>query len=220
MSLPLAELPEHPPSDDHPLTSPFAALLDDLDQRGWSVQRGFLDAEQIDALRAESFTQWWEGAYRPAAVGRGGQRQVRPEIRGDHVHWLDRANAGIAQRAYIDTMEQLRVAANHRLLLGLDRFELHAARYPEGTGYRRHLDRFQGCESRRVTCVLYLNEGWRKEEGGALRLYADQGAVDVYPEAGTLAAFITDGMWHEVLPATRPRFALTGWFRRDGDLPL
>jgi len=34
------------------------------------------------------------------------------------------------------------------------------------------------------------------------------------PEAGTFVAFLAERFPHEVLPARRPRLALTGWFRR------
>ena len=37
---------------------------------------------------------------------------------------------------------------------------------------------------------------------------------DVLPVAGTLVCFLSDRFDHEVLPATRERLALTGWFRR------
>ena len=39
---------------------------------------------------------------------------------------------------------------------------------------------------------------------------------DVLPRLGTLALFLSDRYWHEVLPARRPRFAVTGWFRTRG----
>jgi len=39
---------------------------------------------------------------------------------------------------------------------------------------------------------------------------------DVLPHLGTLALFLSDRYWHEVLPARRPRFAVTGWFRTRG----
>lgn len=209
-------------SDREPFAEaePFTGLLEGLYQRGWSIQRNFLPPSLIARLRDEAQAQWRDGVFQAAAIGRGDEREVRPEIRGDQIHWLDTANAAPAQHDYLTTMERLRTHANRTLLLGLERFEVHAARYPEGHGYRRHLDRFRGSEERLLTCVLYLNEDWRAEEGGALRLYTGEGEVEVLPEAGTLAAFITEGMWHEVLPATRPRLAMTGWYRRDGAFPL
>jgi len=66
-----------------------------------------------------------------------------------------------------------------------------------------------------LSCVLYLNDAWLPEHGGALRMhFDDRSPVDVLPEAGTLVAFLSAQLDHEVLPATRPRLALTGWYRR------
>ena len=65
---------------------------------------------------------------------------------------------------------------------------------------------------------MYLNDGWQAEDGGQLRLYLADGQVrDVLPEAGTLVVFLSADIPHEVLPASRDRLSLTGWFRRRGD---
>jgi SM-20-related protein len=79
--------------------------------------------------------------------------------------------------------------------------------------------------TRRVTCILYLNPDWKIVDGGALRLYLDnedlQRYQDIYPYAGRLVVFLSDRFYHEVLPATRERYSITGWFRqRDDILPL
>ena len=62
-----------------------ARIVADLDTRGWSVRSDFLPPEQVEALRRECDALWRAGAFRPAGVGRGEQRQVRPEVRGDRV---------------------------------------------------------------------------------------------------------------------------------------
>ena len=36
------------------------------------------------------------------------------------------------------------------------------------------------------------------------------------PAGGTLVAFLSDRVEHEVLPARRDRIAVSGWFRRRG----
>ena len=104
-----------------------------------------------------------------------------------------------------------------RSLLGLFSFEGHYAIYPPGAGYRRHRDRFRDDDARVLSCVLYLNAGWSMQDGGALRMHFDGGQQgDVLPIGGTLVCFLSERFEHEVLPATRERLALTGWFRRRG----
>ena len=40
------------------------------------------------------------------------------------------------------------------------------------------------------------------------------------PAAGTLVVFMSGDFPHEVLPASRERLSLTGWYRRRGNGPL
>lgn len=196
----------------------FQCLLDDLITQGWSVQKNFLTADTAAMLRAECLIRWQGGEFRHAGVGRGAELKIRPEVRSDHVCWLDPTIPDTPQQQqYFATMEQLRQAVNRAIFLGIFQFEAFFAVYPPGKFYQKHLDRFRGSEDRTLTAVLYLNEDWKEEDGGQLRLYLDEAGVDphvdVLPEASTLAVFLTEGRWHEVLPATRERMSLTGFFR-------
>jgi SM-20-related protein len=154
------------------------------------------------------------GALRPAAVGRGGARRQRPEIRGDLVRWIDPSTATRGEARLLDRIERLRRGLNERLQLGAFELELHWALYPPGARYVRHTDALRGSAARVVSLVLYLNEAWSAADGGALRLHGAAGAVDVLPHGGTLVAFRSEGVAHEVLVARRERLALTGWLRR------
>jgi SM-20-related protein len=80
-------------------------------------------------------------------------------------------------------LDQLRQALNRTLLLGPFELEGHLSLYPPGARYRRHLDQFVGMGSRTPACVLYLNGGWTKEDGGTLRLYTEGNREDVYLDA-------------------------------------
>jgi SM-20-related protein len=42
-------------------------------------------------------------------------------------------------------------------------------------------------------------------------MYLDNETLDVLPQAGRLVCFRSEQIEHEVLPATRPRFSITGW---------
>src|SRR5690606_1077631 len=143
------------------------------------------------------------GALVPARVGRGAGRDRRDEVRGDRIRWLDEGAAHSAETEALALLNDLRAACNRALMTGLAEFEGHFALYPPGARYARHRDRFRDDDARVLSCVLYLNERWRREDGGALRLYVDVGShVDVAPAGGTLVAFLSDAFEHEVLPAT------------------
>lgn len=189
-----------------------AALLGE----GLAVEPGYLPEASWRALADEARRLRDHGAFRHAGVGRGRSFRVRPEIRGDHVLWLDPQRATRRQRTWLDRMEGLRRALNRELTLGLFGFEAHLAVYPPGARYHTHLDRFADASHRIVTTILYLNSDWRAEDGGVLRVYAEEPDPppfrDVAPAGGTLVAFLAGERPHEVRPSTRERWSVVGWF--------
>jgi SM-20-related protein len=175
----------------------------------------FLPAQVVVSLAMEARRRDAAGDFRAARIGRGKDRIVRSDIRGDRTLWLDEQAPAPAEIALWHTLETLRIALNESTYLGLFAFEGHYALYPPGTFYRRHRDRFRDDDARVLSCVIYLNAAWTAADGGALRLHVSAGdAHDILPVGGTLVCFLADRYEHEVLPATRERLAITGWFRR------
>lgn len=203
--------PERPPA----LAEQIAATLAD---QGWCMTDNFLAPLHISQLRHEAQQQWQAGHFRRAGIGRGENLEVRDEVRTDCVAWLEPSDLSAAQRLYWSQLEQLRLAINRSLLLGLYELEAHLAVYPPGTYYRKHLDQFRGIGERTLSCILYLNEAWQARDGGALRLYTDPNHPEaselILPEGGRLVTFFSARFLHEVEPAQRERLSLTGWFKR------
>ena len=192
-------------------------VADAIAVQGWAVVPDFIESELTSDLRAECRRFVAEGVLRAAAVGSGARRQTRGDIRTDEIRWLDEADATQAQRRCLERFETLRLALNRELQLGLLEFECHFSRYAQGAFYRKHLDQFRGDRRRRLSCALYLNENWGREDGGELRLHLDAGEAgkfkDVLPVGGTLVLFLSERFAHEVLPGKRERLSLAGWFR-------
>ena len=156
----------------------------------------------------------------PAAVGRGPTSEIREGIRGDHIQWLEPGEAESCD-SYLSLMDSLREAMNRGLFLGLEDFESHFAMYPPGAFYLRHVDRFRDDDRRMVSAVIYLNDAWLPEHDGELRMYLkDDVEHNVVPVGGCLVVFLSGEVPHEVMPATRDRLSLTGWFRRRGSEPF
>ncbi len=195
-------------------------VADSLAVHGWSITESALPDELLGELERNCRSLWASDALKPAAVGRAGEQVVVPEIRGDHIRWLDDCPGNPAAVAYLAAMENLRHTLNRTLFLGLENFETHYALYPPGAGYQRHVDRFKDSPLRTVSVVLYLNRQWQPGDGGELRLHLPDGPIDVPPRAGTLAVFMSASLPHEVLQARRERASLVGWFRRRPDNPL
>lgn len=188
--------------------------IDSLVDQGWAQQDGFLPTPLAQALAAECRALTEGGQLKLAAVGRGATQQLRPDIRGDRIQWLKHGQSPACD-AYLAIMDGLRVALNQTLYLGLEEYESHFAHYPAGAFYQQHLDRFRDDDRRTVSVVIYLNADWQAADGGALRLHpSGKPSEDVLPLAGRMAMFMSADLLHEVLPATRDRMSIAGWFRR------
>ncbi len=199
---------------DHPL---LLRIVDDLAARSWSQQNIFVPENLTRELAAECRKRAAEGELAPAAVGRGPFQEIREGIRGDRIQWIEPGQAEPCD-AYLALMDSLRVALNRGLFLGLEDFESHFALYPPGAFYLKHVDRFRDDDRRMVSAVLYLNDAWLPEHGGQLRMFFDDATQhEVQPGGGSLVVFMSGDIPHEVLPASRDRLSVTGWFRRRGD---
>jgi SM-20-related protein len=191
------------------------AIVSGIANRGFAVAPDFLDQAGVVILCDRACALDARGQMKSAGVGRGVARRERGEFRGDRICWIEDDSNDPAEAQLRAHLEVLRLALNRATALGLFDFEGHYALYPPGAGYTRHRDRFVDDDARVVSCVLYLNPEWRMEDGGALRLYLDAGrTLDVLPQSGTLVVFLADAFDHEVLPATRERRSVAGWFRR------
>ncbi|WFF40288.1 2OG-Fe(II) oxygenase [Salinicola endophyticus] len=195
-------------------------LIDALVARGWYAGETFLDVGLCQDLHAELTRLEARQQLQEAAIGRGDERTLRRDIRGDAIHWLDRES--LAQRRYLALMAELQQQINIALYLGLFEFEAHFAQYPPGAFYRKHYDSFRGRANRIVSTVLYLNPDWPSDGGGEMALYdehdSEREVARVVPRAGTFVCFLSDRIPHEVLPTRLPRTSIAGWFRRNASL--
>ncbi len=190
-----------------------------MEKVGWAVMPMSLSPEEGSKLKAECAASYKKGAFRRAAVGRGNALRINEDIRRDEVMWIDPNETSINQSAYLAYLERLRLALNQRFFLGLFSYEGHFAIYPEGAFYQAHLDRHSGTLDRVVTVILYLNTDWKIGDGGELKIWTSPEKCNgpfelIEPHMGTLVCFMAEDFWHEVLPATKQRMSITGWFRQ------
>ncbi|MDX2287320.1 MAG: 2OG-Fe(II) oxygenase [Hyphomicrobiaceae bacterium] len=199
----------------------IAGLVEALRRDGYAVAPGCLEVGLVAALAAEARHLDAAGAVHDAGVGRGGAHALETRIRRSRIVWLDGASE--AQQRLFATAEALRGEINRRLFLGLFEFEAQFGIHGPGDFYKRHLDSFTGARNRMVTLVIYLNENWCAEDGGALAIWPEKPlpqatdcgapALRVLPEAGTVVLMLSEDIPHEVEPATRERLAIAGWWR-------
>ena len=197
------------------LQNSISSIIEDISQQGYAVIEKFINPQEITSLRAQAKILHSAGEMHKAKTGIS--KLKNSTLRGDFIHWIEASDASEAEMVYLNAMTELQHAINQAFFLGLFELESHFAIYPPGAGYQKHLDQFIGKEERKISCILYLNEGWHHEDGGQLRMYLDKKDenrfIDISPQAGTLVVFLSSDFLHEVLPATRERISLTGWFR-------
>jgi SM-20-related protein len=207
----------HPSLDDDLVISTLIA-------QGYVIIDQFLPESSVAALAHVAKTTFANHAMSSARTGK--HAEMRQDIRGDHIYWLEENSPDPATQQYLSQMQQLKQHINEQLYMGLASLETHFAIYPVGAVYQKHLDQFSGhvstqINTRKISAILYLNSDWQAMDGGELRLYInDQKWEDILPIGGRLVLFLSADFWHEVLPATRERISLSGWFRTREPQPI
>lgn len=198
----------------------FPSIADGLADAGFAIIDEFLEARAVEAILREDVFAHHRLHFRKAGIGKV-DKQIHEGIRGDYIQWIDPATASPEEQSYLNRLRALLTFLNQSLYLSLKDVEIHRTVYPIGTRYLRHRDQFRSDDHRKLSLICYLNTHWKEEEGGQLRLYLPGETRDILPEAGRLVCFRSDLLEHEVLPATRERFSLTGWaLDRAPELPV
>lgn len=202
------------------VNSTVALIAEQLDRHALAIIDDLLPEDVLNQLLAESKELLGEGEFHPALIGRGVTEQRISEVRGDKIMWLEPNALTEAQQRYFDFLEELREYLSNYFRIGLPWFECHLATYPVGSFYTRHFDQFRETNNRIFSVILYLNENWKEEDGGQLRIYENGTHRDIEPKMGRLVCFRSDLVEHEVLVTNRTRFSVTGWIRRDEPTPV
>ena len=199
-------------------------LINTLAEQGWVVCDQAIDALLQQRLYAQATETWQAGKFQQAGIGRGTTHTLNTSIRGDTIYWIDPTPAAQASNDFLAWTTALQDDINRLLYAGLNSAEFHFARYPAGQGYAKHFDQHQGQQQRKISLVLYLNPDWTEADGGELCLYDSQdenrALQHILPQPGRLVLFRSDLFPHEVLPCSRTRWSLTGWFRTDAAMPF
>jgi SM-20-related protein len=196
----------------------LAAIASDIEQQGYSIRHGALPTALSDALLAQQ-SALGEQHYSEAGIGRGDDYLQNHFVRTDQICWIN--GDSDAGQQWLHWAANLQSFLNRRLFLGLFSFESHFAHYTPGDYYKRHLDAFKGQANRVLSLVTYLNPNWQAGDGGELVLYRDEHdreGIKVAPLYGTVVVFLSEQFPHEVLPASRDRYSIAGWFRVNTSL--
>lgn len=191
-------------------------LIGDLADKGFGILPDALAPALVDRLIADCIAREEAGDMAHAAIGREDAHTIATRIRRVEASWLDGRSDGEA--AFLALAEQMRIAINRRLFLGLFEFEAQFLTYPPGGFYKRHLDSLRGARNRVVSMVVYLNTDWQPADGGELDVWTDpddhgQPIATVEPRAGTMVLMLSEEIPHAVRAANATRRVIAGWFR-------
>tara|TARA_R110002060_G_scaffold46443_1_gene57623 strand:+ start:29 stop:718 length:690 start_codon:yes stop_codon:yes gene_type:complete len=197
----------------------FEFIAHDIIDKGYSI-RPYALPENLTSLLARHITEMPESNFKRAGIGRAKDHVINDFIRTDEICWI--TGNSEAGSTWIDWAAGLQRYLNKRLFLGLFSFESHFSHYAKGDFYKKHKDAFKGEGNRVLSVVVYLNQNWTGDDGGELVLYPetkakgsliDNSKISITPSFGTIVVFLSEEFPHEVLPATRDRYAIAGWFR-------
>jgi SM-20-related protein len=159
----------------------LTTLVDGIASDGFSIVDDFLSQKEVDSmLELDEFKNSLL-QFKKAGIGNNDNKQINEGIRGDYIQWIDRATAPDPLLNYLSKLKDLINAVNQGLFLSLKDYEVHLTNYPTGSYYKRHLDQFKKDDHRKLSVICYLNKDWKAEEGGQLRIYDQDKALDVLP---------------------------------------
>ncbi len=189
-------------------------MINALKEQGWAICDDFITLSELTQLNQAFTAGQQQGLFQAAKIGQGTNHQQQTAIRGDQTWWFDPLSPPTELRTILGQLSELKQQLNQKLFLGLKDWEGHLASYAAGTFYKKHLDRHQAQSCRKLSLILYLNLAWQPAFGGELVLYdrKEQELQRILPLGGRLVVFLSEDFPHEVLPATRERRSLTGWF--------
>lgn len=172
---------------------------------GFFTRPSFLGPDLAQRVRAQASRE----PMQPAGIRSG--HELDREVRTDETAWLTAQDSTGGFSEAVGHFSDLMAPLNEAAWLGLRSFDLQLAHYGPGGHYLRHRDAFPGQDHRRVTAIVYLNDGWVPADGGALRLHLEPPS-DIAPTIDRLVIFRSEVVEHEVLPSHADRWALTAWF--------
>jgi len=169
--------------------------IDTIAQGGVAVEHNWLPPDLVKSLRADAKDLFRSGQFQPDGLTNTARARAeqgftskadRQTFRGG-ADWSSDVGNARARKEFADLMRRLRV----ELAVGLDRPTLEPEEsvkhemtynwYEPGAKLGRHLDEHheetKGTKGwryptrRSVTWLVYLNDGWTADEGGALRCF-------------------------------------------------
>lgn len=188
----------------------WISWMDQLAEQDYVVIDDFISDEFYKRIMTFFSEAEDNDKLKKAGIGAQQDFQLKAEVRGDFIYWLDEERDRELS-FFFDLKDELVQSLKRFCYLSLSGSEFHIAKYPVGTHYHRHLDQFNERSNRQITVLIYLNKNWKPGDGGELVIYKEGKEIMIEPIARRLLLFKSDTIEHEVLTTNIPRYSLTGW---------
>lgn len=199
------------------MNSTIENIVNTVYEQRFCITDNFISKEEISLLKNKITSLNESNSFKKAGIGKDKEHITNSEIRSDYIFWLEKDDEHL-NKIFFSFIEELMTGINRRFFLGLKDYEFHYAYYPSGTFYKKHRDSFKSDDARKITVLLYLNDNWKKGDGGELLLYTDTNDIlKIEPLGGRLLVFESD-MEHEVLMSHADRYSITGWIKNKSRL--
>lgn len=193
----------------------FEALIQGLIENEYGCCDDFILPGTVSGLSANIRHLSESESLISSGVGNKMDFKKDDRVRGDKINWIAEESTNPFEIIYLNKIGKFILYLNRTCFTSITNFESHYSSYERTSFYKRHLDQFKNEKGRKYSIVLYLNEDWKKEDGGLLSLYPKIGEqIDISPLGGRMVLFRSDEMEHEVNPSfTRTRNSIAGWLK-------
>lgn len=191
----------------------FDCLIDSFIEDKVGVAEGFLSASLSAHLKDNLIALFENKKLVNAGVGNDVLVNQDKLIRSDVIYWLDRKHDNQYENDFFDLMNRFVAYLNRTCYTCITGYEFHYTLYEPGTFYKKHIDQFRHNGSRQYSMIMYLNAGWKTEDGGELRIYHADEEQNISPNSGKSVFFKSSDLAHEVLLTNKQRMSITGWLK-------
>lgn len=189
----------------------YETLIQALLEKGFGSVDNWFSVAEINGLRKELLRRYEEDKFHLAGIGNKFNLKKKKAIRNDKIHWLTKDTSNCFEKRFFEVINDFSNYLNRTCFAGIQSAEFHYAVYEYGSFYKRHSDQFNNDDRRRFSFVLYLNEEWKKEDGGELVIYTKE-TTSISPFSARIVFFSSE-LEHEVKPSYAKRLSLTGWLK-------
>jgi len=191
----------------------FDCLINSFIEDKVGIAENFLSIPLAAHLKENLIALFENKKLLNAGIGNNAVINQDKLIRSDVIYWLDRKHNNQYENDFFDLMDEFVIYLNRTCYTGITGYEFHYTLYEAGNFYKKHIDQFQNNGSRQYSMVMYLNAGWKTEDGGELRIYHMDDEQNISPDNGKSVFFKSSDLAHEVLLNNIPRMSITGWLK-------